>query len=94
VFARSGFGEADHELLRAFAAAAATAVALRRSVEADRLRSAIAAAEAERRRWARELHDDTLHGLASVRVLLSSGLRRGDAAADERAMREAILGGG
>lgn len=33
------------------------------------------AAEAERARWARELHDETLQGLAAVHVLLSSGLR-------------------
>lgn len=32
-------------------------------------------AEAERARWARELHDETLQGLAAVHVLLSSGLR-------------------
>lgn len=37
------------------------------------------AAEAERARWARELHDETLQGLAAVHVLLSSGLR-GDGA--------------
>ena len=65
-------------------------LALRRSVAADRLRGAIAAAEAERRRWARELHDETLQRLASARVLLSSARRRGGAAATERAIRQAI----
>ena len=38
----------DEQLLRTFAASAANAVAINRSVEADRLRSAIAAADAER----------------------------------------------
>jgi signal transduction histidine kinase len=41
-------------------------------VTADRLRSAIAAAEAERGRWARELHDQTLQSLGALRVGLAS----------------------
>jgi signal transduction histidine kinase len=70
------FTPADEEMLRTFAAAAATAVAISRSVEADRLRTAIASAEAERRHWARELHDETLQALGALRVLLASSLRR------------------
>ena len=62
----------------AFAASAATAVATARSVAEDRLRHSIAAGEQERRRWARELHDETLQGLGGLQVLLSSALRRGD----------------
>ena len=84
------FTAADEQLLRTFAASAANAVALNRSVEADRLRSAIAAADAERGRWARELHDQTLQALGGLRVLLASALRRGDATANEQAMRQAI----
>ena len=90
---RSGdgiFTADDEQLLRPFAASAANAVAIRRSVEADRLRSAIAAAELERARWARELHDETLQGLGGLRVLLSSALRRGDPRIAEQAMRDAI----
>jgi signal transduction histidine kinase len=69
----------EHEqLLRSFASSAANAVAIHRSVEADRLRSAITAAEAERGRWARELHDQTLQALGGLRVSLASGLRRSD----------------
>ena len=71
------FTPADEQLLWTFAASAANAVALSRSVEADRLRAAIAAADAERSRWARELHDETLQALGGLRVLLSSALRRG-----------------
>jgi PAS domain S-box-containing protein len=36
-------------------------------------RERLQAAEAERARWARELHDETLQGLAALHVLLSSG---------------------
>ena len=84
------FSAADEQLMRTFAASAANAVALNRSVEADRLRSAITAADAERGRWARELHDQTLQSLGGLRVLLASAARRGDATANEHAMRQAI----
>jgi signal transduction histidine kinase len=81
-----GFSRDDEQLLEAFAASAATAVATARTVEADRLRKSIEAAEAERRRWARELHDDTLQALGGLKVLLSGAARLEDAAG----MREAI----
>ncbi len=84
------FTSADEQMLRTFAASAANAVAISRSVEADRLRSAIAAAEAERRRWARELHDETLQALGGLRVLLASALRRQDAEGCSEAMVQAI----
>jgi two-component system, NarL family, sensor histidine kinase DevS len=70
-------GAEDERLLIGFAASAATAVATARTVEAQRLREAIQGAEEERRRWARELHDETLQGLGALRLVLSSG-RRGD----------------
>ena len=75
---RAAFSASDENLLRTFAASAASAVAISRSVEADRLRSTIAAAEAERRRWARELHDETLQALGALRIMLASAVRRGD----------------
>jgi GAF domain-containing protein len=84
------FGSGDEQLLRTFASSAANAVAIKRSVEADRLRSAIAAAEAERGRWARELHDETLQALGGLRVLLASATRRNDPAANVKAMQQAI----
>ena len=84
------FSEDDEQLLHTFAASAATAVALAQSVQSDRLRSSVAAADAERRRWARELHDETLQGLGALQVLLSSALRRGDSDRREQAMREAV----
>jgi signal transduction histidine kinase len=84
------FTEDDEQTLRTFAASAATAVAMAQSVQADRLRSSLAAAERERGRWARELHDETLQGLGGLRVLLSSALRRGDAERGQQAMKEAV----
>jgi signal transduction histidine kinase len=85
----NAFSHDDELLLEAFAAQAATAVATARSVEADRRRRSMAAAEAERRRWARELHDETLQALAGLKVLLSSAARLDDPGAMRSAMREA-----
>ena len=60
-----------------------------KSVEADRRRRSLAAAEAERHRWARELHDETLQALGGLKVLLSSATRLDDPEAMRAAMREA-----
>ena len=79
------FGDRDEELLLSFAASAATAVATAKSVEAGRLRHSLRSAEQERGRWARELHDETLQGLAALGVLLSSGLRAGGDALEQAA---------
>ncbi len=84
------FREDDEQMLRTFAASAATAVALAQSVQSDRLRSSLAAADAERRRWARELHDETLQGLGGLRLLLSSALRIDDLQLARETMREAV----
>jgi signal transduction histidine kinase len=93
-FDRGATGErftlADEQLLRTFAASAANAVAVKRSVETDRLRATIAAAEAERSRWARELHDQTLQALGGLRVVLASALRRGTEQGYRAAIRQAI----
>jgi signal transduction histidine kinase/DNA-binding response OmpR family regulator len=86
----SVFAEDDEQLLRTFAASAATAVALAQSVQSDRLRISLAAADAERRRWARELHDETLQSLAGLRVLLSAALRGEDLGRAHTAMRQAV----
>jgi signal transduction histidine kinase len=84
------FTDDDEQVLVSFAASAATAVATARSVAADRLRRTIDAAEAERRRWARELHDETLQGLGGLKVLLSSSVRAEDPDTLRGAVREAI----
>ena len=71
------FGADDERLLRAFAGSAATALATAQNVEAERLRMSIAAADQERARWARELHDETLQGLGALQVMLTTALRQG-----------------
>jgi signal transduction histidine kinase len=86
----SVFSEDDEQLLRTFAVSAATAVALAQSVQADRLRSSLAAADAERRRWARELHDQTLQSLGGLRVLLAAALRGDGLERAQSAMRQAV----
>jgi signal transduction histidine kinase len=84
------FRAEDEELMLSFAASAATAVHTARSVTEERLTHALEAAEQERSRWARELHDETLQGLGGLQMLLASVLRKGDAEAREAAMRQAL----
>jgi len=84
------FTEADETATVVLADFAATAIDNARGVEADRLRSMIAAADAERARWARELHDETLQALAGLRVGLSGALRRDDPSVYAKATRQAI----
>ena len=86
----TAFTDDDELLLSTFAASAANALAVARSVESDRLRSSMAAADAERSRWARELHDETLQGLGALRLLLASARRRGDAEQTGLAVDQAI----
>jgi signal transduction histidine kinase len=84
------FSAQDEALLQGAAASAATAVATAQSVERDRLRRSLQAAEDERRRWARELHDDTLQALGGLRVLLSSARRTEDPDAFRQAIDTAV----
>ena len=79
----------DQALLEAFAAGAATAVATARSVAEERLRESLRAAEEERSRWARELHDETLQALAGLRLQLA-GARGGGPEDLRRAVDEAV----
>ena len=93
----AGGGEFDQEdlsLLQSFATSAATAVATAQTVESEQLRQQVESAERERERWARELHDEALQGLAAVRITLatalqSTGERR--AARIESAAEEAMV---
>jgi len=80
------FTEEDERLMTGFGTSAAAAVATVKSVAEDRLRLSIEASEQERRRWARELHDDTLQGLAGLGVMLGSALRAGS----EQGTREGV----
>src|SRR3954447_17033502 len=83
------FGREDEELLLSFAASAATAVHTARSVTEGRLAHALDAAEHERRRWARELHDETLQGLGGLQLMLTSALREPSADKREELVRQA-----
>lgn len=93
----TGGVEFDHEdlrLLQAFAASAATAVATAQTVESDRLRQQVESAERERQRWARELHDEALQGLAAIRISLATALQsKGERRADriESAAEETMV---
>lgn len=59
--------------------AAEVVVAAESAGERQRLRSGLQEREDERRRWARELHDETLQELGAIQVLLSSTLHRDSA---------------
>lgn len=76
------FTAEDARMLEAFAVSAATAVATAKSVTADGRRQRLAAAEQERGRWARELHDDTLQNLAALRLGLATARPAGPEALD------------
>jgi signal transduction histidine kinase len=84
------FDDEDERLLGAFAASAATAVSTAKSVAEERLRHSIDASERERRRWARELHDDTLQALGAMRVVLSSAMRSGSPEVLRRAVEGTV----
>ncbi|HET9074309.1 MAG TPA: GAF domain-containing sensor histidine kinase [Solirubrobacteraceae bacterium] len=88
--AQEPFSAADEEVMRTFASSAANAVAISRSVEADRLRAQISAAEKERRRWARELHDQTLQSLGGLRVMLAGARRRDELEGFRHAVNQAV----
>lgn len=62
----------EQRLLESFAASAAIAVATAHSVSEERNRQRLTATELERGRWARELHDETIQGLAGLRLLLDA----------------------
>lgn len=84
------FSPEQQHLLEAFAASTATAVATAQSVADERLVQSVAAAEAERTRWARELHDETLQGLGILRLTLAAAQRDGRPEAMSTAVGQAL----
>ena len=84
------FGEDAERLLQALAASAAIAVATAQNAAEEALRRSLDASEAERSRWARELHDETLQQLAGLRMLLAGTRRSGDRARIDEALETAL----
>jgi signal transduction histidine kinase len=84
------FSAEDERLMTAFATSAATAVATARGVAAEGLRRSLEAAERERSRWARELHDQTLQDLAGLKVMLSGARRAKEREQVDRILEQAI----
>lgn len=86
---REDFSEGDAFAFESFAGSAATSLSTAKGVERDRQRRSIDAAEQERRRWARELHDDTLQDLGALKVIAESALQSDDL----QAVRKAVATG-
>ena len=88
------FTEDDLRLAESFAQRASVAVDLSERVARDALRRVVAAQELERRRLARELHDETGQALTSILLGLRSLEEVGDPAAVARAagdLRELVV---
>lgn len=79
----------DTEVLSGFAVSAASAVATAQGATAEARRRSIAAAEQERARWARDLHDETLQELAGLKLLVGSARRAADSGERASALEEA-----
>jgi signal transduction histidine kinase len=86
----NAFDRDDQQLLESFAASAATAIATAQSVETEKLQLTIEASEQERRRWARELHDETLQELGGLKVMLETAQNAEDTGLLDKALTRAI----
>ncbi|HEY7933768.1 MAG TPA: sensor histidine kinase [Solirubrobacteraceae bacterium] len=83
---QSSFRGPDQNALQAFATTVTQRLVAERSVEIERLRYGMEARERERTRWAREIHDDTVQGLAALRLRLANARDLNE----ERSLREAV----
>jgi signal transduction histidine kinase len=84
------FTDHDQWLLEWFVASAATSLVTALVVSAEREHERFAAAERERGRWARELHDGTLQRLAGLRLELASAQRTADRSVLDHAVTAAL----
>src|SRR5262249_46583578 len=80
------FSDDDVRLAEAFAARAAVAVEISQRVARDAMQRVVTAQELERRRLARELHDETGQALTSILL----GLKTVEEAGDLERVREAV----
>jgi len=78
------FSDEDQEIVTLLAAQAAVAIENAGSVQRDALRRAVQAQEVERRRLARELHDETGQALTSILLGLAA-VERAESAEDAHA---------
>jgi signal transduction histidine kinase len=85
------FGSADQRLAEQFAVRASIAVDLSRRVARDALRRVVAGQEIERRRLARELHDETGQALTSILLGLRA-VEEANSDVDVDDLRELVVG--
>jgi signal transduction histidine kinase len=85
------FGSGDPRLAEQFALRASIAVDLSRRVARDSLRRVVAGQEIERRRLARELHDETGQALTSILLGLRA-VEEANAGVDVAELRELVVG--
>ena len=86
---RDDFNADDELLFDSFASSASNSLAAARDAERDRVRLSIEASEQERRRWAMELHDETLQDLGALKVMQEVALTRGDPETMRRSLSSA-----
>jgi signal transduction histidine kinase len=87
--AEGDFDSDDERLFESFAASAVTTLSIARAAETEKLRLSIEAAEQERRRWARELHDETLQELGALQLIVDAVRSAGEAARPDELLRRA-----
>lgn len=75
-------GGREGDLLGPLVEMASSLVAAERTAVLGTIRESLQEREQERRRWARELHDDTLQQLGALQVLLRSALQRSSSAGE------------
>jgi signal transduction histidine kinase len=85
------FTAEDARLLEAFAASAAIAVSTAQDVATRGLRRSIEAAEQERTRWARELHDETVQEQVALKMRLELALLGDDSSQLQAAVERAVV---